>query len=93
MGDKGDSIIHVTTAINMLRRKGEIPRERRKKRSLDELAATDNAVKKLFIERLSYREISAITGLDKSQIANSLNRLNRRGEIVRRRLGPRKNNP
>ena len=91
LADKADGIIHITTVINMLRKKGEIPKKRKPKRSFDELVATNNEVKKLFIKNLSYRKISAITGLTISQIEYSLNRMNSKGEIFRRRLYPRKN--
>ncbi len=93
LGEKSKGIIRVNTVINMLRNRGEIPRQREIRRDKNELMAADNIIKQLYNDGLSYLEISKITGLDKYRIYNHIIRLTRRGEIVRtRKRGKTKTN-
>jgi hypothetical protein len=80
-----DKPIGVDRALNVLREKDKIPRQRRRRRDREEISITDATVKELYEEGLSFREIMRKTNLDLSQISGALSRLSRQSAIKLRR--------
>lgn len=81
---------HVRSVVTYVRLKGEVPRERKIRRSRNEIEDTDLIIKKLYNLGISVSVICEITKLDKYLLAGSLTRLYKNGEIVRRRKRSKK---